>query len=402
MPGGDDLHWLLRAPLGFFLPAGLVGRLAGFGMAQAALWAWAGIGFGLALALLASLARAAAPARPGRAFAVMAGVFALFHGLDILPNAWLDWQAGIGALGSWGRGGEWWSRMFQYTGHVTGLLWAPNHALPAWLVTLLLLRHWQAPGYARGVALPLAACAFWSPVGAAGTALLALAALLRQAPGLQAFRRAALAPGNLLAAGFAVPICLYLVAGAEAVPHGALLSAHPAAQALGTWALFLAVEVLCWAVAAAALVRGWLFGAAVAMLCLLPAYVFGPGNEMTSRGGLAPLTVLAVVVATALLVPALGRAQRLGRAGLLACAVLALVGSAMEGSLLVTKSPWPASRECSVPEAARQSVFRGTTDWSHYLAPWPEPLLKGWMRRPVLRPVPPPGGEPNCWPNGGV
>ena len=79
-----------------------------------------------------------------------------FHGLDILPNLWLDWQAGTGALASWGRGGEWWARLFQYSGHVTGLLWAPTHALPAWLVALLLLRHWRTPGFAPFSAGPWA------------------------------------------------------------------------------------------------------------------------------------------------------------------------------------------------------------------------------------------------------
>ncbi len=399
--GGGGGRWLLRAPLGFFLPAGLVGRLAGFGAAQAALAAWAALGLGLVLALLATLARALAPGRPRRAFALVATVFAGFHGMDILPNIWLDWAFGTGPLASWGRGGEWWARLFQYAGHVTGLLWAPNHAIPAWLVSLLVLRHWRRPGFARGAALPFAAGAFWSPVGVAGAAALAGAALLR-AGGAVAALRASLAPANLLALGFALPLCLYLVAGTEAVAHGWVVSTHPPLSATGRWALFLLVEVVCWAGLAALLVRGWLFGASVAMLCLLPAYVFGPGNEMTSRGGLAPLAVLAVAVAAALLAPALGRAQRLARAGLLACAALAAAGSATEFSLLVVKPAWPASERCSVPEAARQSVFRNSTDWSHYLAPWPDEALDDWIEEADRRPVPPPNRSPPCWPGGGV
>jgi hypothetical protein len=172
--------------------------------------------------------------------------------------------------------------------------------------------------------------------------------------------------------------------------------------AVGRWAVFVALEVLCWAGLAALLVRGWLFGASVAMLCLLPAYVFGPGNEMTSRGGLAPVAVLAVAVAAALLAPAPGRAQRLARAGLLACAALAAVGSAAEFSLLLVKPRWAASERCSVPEAARQSVFRDTTDWSHYLAPWPDGTLDGWMEEAEQRPVPPASRSLPCWPRGGV
>jgi hypothetical protein len=419
--GADGPQWLLRAPLGFFLPAGLVGRVFGFAAAQAALWAWAGLGLGLVLALLATLGRALDPRRPTRAFAVLAVVFALFHGLDVLPNLWLDGRAGAGALAAWGRGGEWWGRLFQYPGHVTALLWAPNHALPAWLAALLLLRHGRRPEFVRGVALPLAAAAFWSPVAAAGAAVLAAAGLLRrgsrgrgvatrsapggaEAPGDAGLRAALAAPANWLAVVFAVPLCLYLVAGSGAVPHGLLVASHPPAEALGRWLLLLAVEVLPWAALAVVLVRGGrLFGASVAILCLLPAYVFGPGNEMTSRGGVAPLAVLAVVVGAALLAPAgPDRGRRLARAGLLACAALAAAGSAMEGSLLVARDPWPASERCSVPEAARQSVFQGSTNWSHYLAPWPDERLEGWMEEPEERPVPPPARSPRCWPRGGA
>jgi hypothetical protein len=210
---------------------------------------------------------------------------------------------------------------------------------------------------------------------------------------------------NWLSVAFAVPLCLYLLAGAAAVPHGPLLGGTQAwpPVALGRWALFLAVEVLPWALLAALLVRpGALFGAAVAILCLLPGYVFGPGNEMTSRGGLAPLAVLAVAAGAALLAPAVpGRgAPRLARAALRGVAVLALAGSVMEGSLLVAKPAWPASEACSVPEAARQSVFQDSTDWSHYLAPWPEPSLEPWMEDPEERVLPPPSRSPNCWPEG--
>jgi hypothetical protein len=389
--------WLLRAPLGFYIPAGLIGRLAGFPAAQASLWAWTGLGFALVLMLLALVARAVSPGQPGRGFAVMTGVFVLFHGLDILPNIWLDWNFGTGPLASWGRGGEWWARLFQYTGHVTAILWAPNHAMPAWLLALMVLRYGRHPDFARGLALPFAAGAFWSPLGSAGAALLAAAVLLRQ--GMRAVWRA-VTPANLLAVVFALPLCVYLVAGSSEVPHGLVFVVHPALKVLWVWPLFLVLEVLCWAVPAAVLVRSWTFKVAVVLLCLLPGYVFGPGNEMTARGGMAPLAVLAVVAAAALLAPVAGRAQRLARAGLLACSILALPGAAMEASLLA-KRPWQASAECDLLEAARQSVFASSTEWAHYLAPWPDAMLSGWMREPPPRPMDRTSTAAPCWPHGG-
>ena len=61
----------------------------------------------------------------------------------------------------------------------------------------------------------------------------------------------------------------------------------------------------------------------------------------------------------------LDQAQRLARTGLLVSAALAAAGAATEFSLLLVKPRWAASERCSVPEAARQSVFRGATDWSY-------------------------------------
>ena len=72
----------------------------------------------------------------------------------------------------------------------------------------------------------------------------------------------------------------------------------------------------------------------------------------------------------------------------------------MEASLLVAHEPWEASERCTVPEAARQSVFRDVTDWSHYLAPWPDPLLEWWLAPPHPRPLP--LRSPPCWPDGSV
>lgn len=393
----QGLGWLLRAPLGFYLPAGLVGRLAGFQASQFALWAWTGLGFALLLMLLALLARSLAPAQAGRAFAVLALVFVLFQGLDLLPNIWLDTRFGTGPLASWGRGGEWWTRLFQYSGHVTAILWAPNHAMPAWLLALLLLRHGRRPEFLSHLALPLAAGAFWSPVASAGAAALALPVLVMQHR--WQVIRLAISPANLLVLPFALPVCLYLVAGSAKVPHGFLLAVHPGWATPAIWLLFLLLEVLCWAVPAAFLVRSRILWIATALLCLLPAYVFGPGNEMTARGGMAPLAVLAVAVGAALLAPAPDRPRRLARRLLMGFAVIALGGAVMEGSLLA-KRPWPASAACPLPEAAHRSVFAPTTDWSHYLAPWPEPLLDGWLREPPVRPAEREAGAPPCWPAG--
>lgn len=372
----EEVVWLLRAPIGYFLPAAMLGRVLGFAAGQVALWVWTALGLALLLMLLARLARGLGVPAWG-----LAVVFALFGGLDILPNMVLDGRAGAGVFASWGRGGEWWGRAFQYPGHVTALLWAPNHALPAWLGALLLLRHARHPGFAGALALPIAAGAFWSPVGAGGAALLALF--------LCRWRDLLRGPANWLAVPFAIPLCLYLVAETEGVPAAFLLSAR--ADGWWRWPLFVAVEVLPWALAAWWAWRARAVWAAALILVVLPLVVFGAGNEAASRGSAASLAVLAVAGGAAL-----WRLSGWRRAALAGVAALAVAGSAMEASLLVAHEPWRASTRCTVPEAARQSVFREVTDWSHYLAPWPAPTLAPWLQVPHPRPIP--ERSPPCWP----
>lgn len=159
--------------------------------------------------------------------------------------------------------------------------------------------------------------------------------------------------------------------------------------------------MLPWALPVALLRRGGVpFRAALVLLCLLSAPVFGPGNEMASRGGMAPLAVLAVMAGVALAVPAAGAGRQAAMAVLLLVATLAAAGAATEASLLLVHAPWPASRACPVPEAARQSVFHGSTDWSHYLAPWSDPALRPWLASPRPRALPLPAEAPRCWPRG--
>lgn len=374
--------WLLRAPLGYYLPA----ALAGTDLAPAALWLWTATGLGLVLALLVTLARQGGLGRRGAKLLCL--VFVGFGGLDLLPNLWLDATEGAGIASYLGRGGEWWAGSFQYSGHATLLLWAPNHALPGWLPALLLARHGRRPEFAASVGLPLGAAAVWAPVAAAGAAVLVLAAMLAQRGGLRAALTGAL---NWLALGVVAPAALFLTAGAGRVPHGWLV-AEQGVGALGTVLLFVLVE-LAVALPLLALARWRLLTAGLALLALLPLYMFGPGNEMTMRGGIAPLALLAVAAGLALRRGAPGAWRRA-----LGCVVLVgVLGQVMEASILI-HPPWRASARCTLPEAAVQSVFEDSTDWSHYVVRWPDPLLRQVLATPAERVVDP-ATVALCWPD---
>jgi hypothetical protein len=381
-----DMDWALRAPLGYYL----VPALAGKKLALPALYLWTSLGLGLVLMALAAIARDAGLGRRG-AFC-LAAVFIGFGGLDLLPNLWLDGTQGAGIASYIGRGGEWWAREFQYSGHVTLLLWAPNHALPGWLPALLLARHARRPDFAASAGLPLVAAASWGPVSAFGAALLVLAAIAMQgrAGVLAALRGGA----NWMALAVALPLGLFLMAGSGGIPHGWLV-ALKGIGALGTILLFLAVEVAAVALPVLALLRWPLLVPAIALLALLPLYVFGPGNEMTMRGGIAPLALLAIAAGIALRAGQPGWRRRL----LAAALAIGVAGQAMEATILLHPA-WKPSRGCSLPEAAAQSVFEESTDWSHYVVPWPDPVLARLFAGFEPRIVDP-ANLARCWPEEG-
>jgi hypothetical protein len=385
-----DLAWLLRAPLGYYMPAALLGRLGGVAVAQFALFLWTALGLFLVLALLAALARDVLPGRR-RAALVLALVFVTFGGLDLLPNLWLDGTEGDGIASYWGRGGEWWAREFQFSGHLTLLLWVPNHALPAWLPALLLLRHGRSPRFAAVAGLPLAAAAVWAPLSALGAGVLVGAAFLLG--GWRLLRAALAGPANWLSVALVAPAGLFLMAGSSSIPHGFLFSVH-GWDSLPRLLLFLLVEVGVLALVLRLLVTSRLLAVSVGLLAILPLYVFGPGNEMTMRGGIAALAFLAVAAALALLQAAPG-----WRRNLLALLLgIGALGQGMETSILFNE-PWAPSRGCTLPEAAAQSVFTDT-DWSHYVVPWPERTLAALLAAPAERRVDP-ETVARCWPEEG-
>ncbi len=376
-----DLTWLLRAPVAYYLPPALLGPA----LAQAGLFLWTALGLALVLMGLASLARQAGV---GTGWLVL--VFIGFGGLDLLPNLWLDGTQGAGIASYLGRGGEWWARDFQYSGHVTLLLWAPNHALPGWIPVLLLARHGRRAEFAASAGLVLAAALAWGPLSAFGAGVLAVLAILMQGrPGLLAALRGL---PNWCGLALALPVVAVLTAGSSSIPHGWLV-ARDGAGALLTYALFLLVEVAAVAVPVLALARWRALAAALALLALLPLYVFGPGNEMAMRGGIAPLAVLCLAAGIAVQ----QASSAVWRGALVVALAIGAAGQVMEASILI-HPPWRPSPGCTLPEAAAQSVFEDSTDWSHYVIPWPEPRLLALLAPPEPRIVDP-ANLARCWPD---
>jgi hypothetical protein len=111
------------------------------------------------------------------------------------------------------------------------------------------------------------------------------------------------------------------------------------------------------------------------------------------RGGIAPLALLAVGAALTMALAARGVLRTLLGVALL----VALAGQAMEATILI-HPPWEESPGCTLPEAAAQSVFQDSTDWSHYVVPWPEPALRHLLAPPDPRIIDP-AAVARCWPD---
>jgi hypothetical protein len=297
--------------LGFYLPAAAAGKLAGWGAANAALFATT-----LAGALLAGLWLAVFAAR---APLVCGLVFATFGGLDALGKL-PDWGLARGAQILWnGRHLEYWGEHWQYFGNVSALFWAPHHHIAAWLGGALALDAARARDRALPALLALALAALWSPFAAIGVAALLPAALLPA----RADWRAQLSPANAAGAALGLVLALYYASRwlAWSVPEIYTTAIHlrrngflPAAESLG--ALEFARMALAFAVlefgALGLLValarrrrRGvWdearLLAPALALLVALLFVRYGFWNDLSMRASAPALFVLLVLAVQAL------------------------------------------------------------------------------------------------------
>lgn len=273
--------YLLRAPLGMYLLPATVGHFAGSKAAHVVLLAQNAGLLALCLYFVAQLSNT-------RNRIAFLSVFVLFSGLDVAPQFFLHGFDMPDHL-------EWWSVLFQYSSHVTQLFWVPNHALPGWWFAVLLLLFMRGEADFAFLLAAFAATPLWSPLAAIGAAPFLAIFGLRLGGGLFAPR--------ILAAGLAglcfAPVAIYLTADAGAVRHYWLIFVDGFAL---IYPLFIAVEIPHAAVVFAA----WskieesdraLVATAVAVLLVIPFYLFGASNDLAMRASIIPLFLLAFAFA---------------------------------------------------------------------------------------------------------
>jgi len=279
-----DFLLILRAPVGYYMPAAVLGKAFGVAHADFFLWLWTVLGVALFLALLPLPTRS--PFRLGAALLVVI----LFSGMDII---------GIVATGqplpSLTSHIEWWARLFQYSSNTTLLFWVPNHAIPAWIAAALFCRHWRNRAFPAFAPMMLAVLPLWSPFALIGIApLMLLPATLAIRQGTWSQLRI---PYLLPAVGVLIITTLYLTLDVSHIPSGWMLPqvGSPTAFII-IYTVFIAVEFLVLVLVLWRLQPNSPLLAAAVILLLLPFWSFGLANDFVMRASISALTIICITI----------------------------------------------------------------------------------------------------------
>jgi hypothetical protein len=292
---------LLRAPLGYYLPAALVGKLFGLGTAHLMMALWTAAGATLFLLQVLSLTTARL-----RVILAVAVIIVLFSGFDIVGTLLSNPARNLGNLRI-AQHLEWWAGRYQYSSMTTQLFWVPNHALAAWLTIGLLGRDSRR---SLDAMLPLIviAAALWSPLSALG---LVPFMLLKVLQGSSPDRLLRLVHPRVWAPALPVGLVIagYLGLDASHVPFKLNLNGDDAGDLtmdLMRQLQFFLLEAGVIGFMVLALRWSWEVVLALVVLLVLPTISFGPSNDLTMRASIPSLAVLAIAVSGALTSPVAG------------------------------------------------------------------------------------------------
>ena len=340
---GDAQEWVLRAPIGYYLPAAWVGKLAGARFADPALLAWTVIGVWIFLCLATE-----GDATPARV-ALTVSVIVLFSGMDLIGTLL------AGNPVTPGTRIEWWARTFQYSSNTTLLFWVPNHAVPGWIAAAIIWRQWSRPDAVWWVPAMLALLPLWSPLTALGVLpLVAVMLAWRWARGTFPKMPLAATLGSLVVvAGSGA----YLTAQSSRIPSVWIwqqAGVDPVSQAI-VYLLFVCLEFGILLAAILRLEHRPVLITAAATLLVLPLYRFGAGHDLAMRASIPSLAVFALSVAQVL--PRLWLHSRPGPRAIAVTVILAIgvATPAMEIFGVLSRPRWAADPTTNVFEATGQA-----------------------------------------------
>jgi hypothetical protein len=388
---------LLRAPLGYYLPAALVGKAAGLAAAHVGLALWTATGATLfLLQVLSHIPRKVGPVLAGVA------VIVAFSGLDAVgtllrvPGAAAHWDV-TNHL-------EWWAARYQYSSMTTQLFWVPNHALGAWLGIGLLYRgrgadadHFaDSPQTAGGVDLLLpmivVAVALWSPLAALGLVPFVLWRVWETAMRERSNR---LFHPRVWAPAMAVGLVIaeYLTLDTGGVPAGWTIGRQGFGLAaiagdLGSQAEFVLLEAGLIGVVILSIHRSAAVMLALCVLAILPVARFGAANDFVMRVSIPSLTVLAIGACLALFAaPAAAAAEpirsslRIKKAALAGLLLVGAVTPFQEFARAAALERWPVNLDATLIDAAC-GIFP-----AHYVARLRDQPITHLLRAPHALPI---------------
>jgi hypothetical protein len=161
----------------YYLPPALLGKIAGILPAMQALVVWTLAGLILSVFWFALIIR--------RSLVVGLSFFLLFSGLSVIGALLrfampVDLLAGTPVINTspWQTHPALWSAIWQYSPHVRGLFWVPQHVLPGWLLTGMILFVLMTTNSRRNLLFLWAVSTLWSPFITIGLTPFFLADLL--------------------------------------------------------------------------------------------------------------------------------------------------------------------------------------------------------------------------------
>ncbi len=361
----DNVIWLLRCPLGYFLVPALIGRLAGPNVAQYALLAWTFLG------TLLFVAHLVLRWHRWRDLLVILFLVPLFSGMDWLGGWLLGHPQPLFSTVHL----QWWTFLYQYSSNSTQLFWVPNHALAGWLFAAWLHGNWQNPRALRAIPFWIAVVPLWSPLTAIGTLPLLVLFALRHL----GYREDVLATLKLalLFVIPAIPCALYLGMSAGTAEGAEPGSQLPLLLHIRIYLAFVLMQFgLLW-LSLLKFRKDSLVLVAGIILLLLPFFHFGPNNDLVMRSSIPALMVLCIVTIECLIkLDWQNKAQRSPAAYLLILLTLGAVTPAHEIARAIVMPRWQSPPNIT--------AFVETQAAPHYFARVGDTLLVHMLAAPAF------------------
>ena len=374
---GADL--VLRSATGFFLAPAAVGKIAGIGLAPALLLAWCALGVFLFFLMLPL------PTSFNRRLPLLSLAVVFFSGMDYAAIVLVHGQTPVFPLPL-----EWW-RPWTYTSLTGQLFWAPNHAIPLWLGTVLIFRHRESPGLpGLGIVL-LAVLLFWTPFAVGLAPWLAWAMWQRGGTPASAIRGigrlrwlAALCLGSLGIAYLSLPgiAPIPLQLGSGAGSNIAATGGWSLPDTMASYVQFAAFEfgLLALLLRPSSIAMRQALGLAVVLLLLLPLIRIGPSNDWMLRISTPCLIMLLLLALADIDRPVADRHQVLRRSALWLALGIGAITPLFEFGRAVTWQRTPPNFGATLVE--QQGGHRP----AHYLGRLDIPALQALFKAPS--PVP--------------